>query len=161
LNTAYCYMDGTNGAGSVFGLIEIYQSDPESPAQIVGSLDGVLPDGKHGFHVHEFGELGNGCKDAGGHFNPMGVNHAAPDDEVRHFGDLGNVDAFGGRSSIDISDSYVTLEGEFSVIGKSIVIHEGEDDLGRGGDDGSLASGNAGARLGCCTIMQGSRRYGK
>ena len=38
---------------------------------------------KHGFHVHEHGDLGDGCKDAGGHFNPDGVDHAGPEDAVR------------------------------------------------------------------------------
>lgn len=46
----------------------------------------------------------------------------------------------------------IDLWGNHSVIGRSIVIHEKKDDLGRGGDKGSLASGNAGARIGCCTI---------
>ena len=36
--------------------------------------------------------------------------------------------------------------------GLAIVIHEGQDDLGRGGDSGSEATGNAGGRLACCTI---------
>ena len=31
-------------------------------------------------------------------------------------------------------------------------IHAQRDDLGLGGDEGSLATGNAGARLACCTI---------
>ena len=40
-------------------------------------------------------------------------------------------------------------EAEFSVMGRSIVIHEGEDDLGASGDP----SGAAGARLKCCIIQ--------
>ena len=30
----------------------------------------------------------------------------------------------------------------------------GKDDLGLGGDEGSLATGNAGARAGCCIIKE-------
>merc|ERR1712223_724539 len=37
--------------------------------EIYGEMNG-LTDGLHGFHVHEFGGLGNGCKDAGGHYDP-------------------------------------------------------------------------------------------
>ena len=41
--------------------------------------------------------------------------------------------------------------------GKAIVVHAGEDDLGLGGDDGSLRTGNAGARRACgvVTVMEG------
>ena len=38
------------------------------------------------------------------------------------------------------------------VLGKAIVVHAGEDDLGLGGDDGSLATGNAGGRRACGVI---------
>ena len=31
-------------------------------------------DGPRAFHVHEKGELGNNCKDAGGHYNPTNVS---------------------------------------------------------------------------------------
>jgi len=38
---------------------------------------------KHGFHVHEHGDLGDSCTDAGGHYNPTGKTHGAPTDENR------------------------------------------------------------------------------
>ena len=41
----------------------------------------------------------------------------------------------------------------FQIIGRAVVLHSGTDDLGLGGDDGSLATGNAGSRLGCCAIV--------
>ena len=41
---------------------------------------------------------------------------------------------------------------------KNIYIYKyfvvGEDDLGRGGDEGSEATGNAGPRYGCCIIRE-------
>ena len=36
--------------------------------------------------------------------------------------------------------------------GRSFVLHEGVDDLGYGGDEGSLQTGNAGGRLACCSL---------
>ena len=35
----------------------------------------------HGFHVHEYGDLSNGCDSMGGHFNPLDNPHGAPDND--------------------------------------------------------------------------------
>lgn len=129
---------------------------------IYGVVKG-LKAGKHGFHVHATGLLTDECRDAAGHFNPLGVNHGAPEDAVRHVGDLGNIETPSPRSdqtdgeqltSITIFDKIISLEpgSGSNVVDRAIVIHGGEDDLGRGGDAGSLATGNAGPRLGCGVI---------
>lgn len=47
---------------------------------------------------------------------------------------------------------YFYRSGEHSVIGRSIMIHADVDDLGKGGHDLSLTTGNAGARLACGEI---------
>ena len=57
-----------------------------------------------------------------------------------------------GNAVVSQFDMLIDLWGNQSVIGRSLVLHAGEDDLGRGGDAGSLASGNSGARIACCTI---------
>ena len=72
---------------------------------------------------------------------------------VRHVGDLGNIIVDSdGKVVLDIMDEQIKLSGEYSVIGRGIVVHADEDDLGKGGDSGSLATGNAGGRLACCVI---------
>ena len=51
----------------------LYLKQNPTGVYIIGRIDGLLP-GKHGFHVHAVGDLGNDCKNAGGHFNPQMVN---------------------------------------------------------------------------------------
>ena len=100
------------------------------------------------------GNLINGCMTAGEHFNPHKKTHGGPADENRHVGDLGNIEAGeDGVGKYDAEDALITIYGvDHNVVGRSMVIHLKEDDLGRGGDDESLKTGNAGARLSCGVI---------
>ena len=50
-----------------------------------------------------------------------------------------------------ISDSLASLSGDYSILGRSIVLHTDADDLGKGTGD-SLLTGNSGSRLACGTI---------
>ncbi|KAL2633452.1 hypothetical protein R1flu_004931 [Riccia fluitans] len=115
-------------------------------------ISGLTP-GKHGFHVHEFGDTTNGCMSTGPHFNPHGKVHGAPDAEVRHAGDLGNVTAGpDGKVEVTITDKQIPLSGPLSIIGRAFVVHEGVDDLGKGGHELSVTTGNAGGRLACGVV---------
>ena len=151
------------------GSVDILQQSGATSAVFKLNLSGLTA-GKHGFHVHENGDLSNSCKGAGGHFNPLKVffhkeiekqimktiqkNHSGPTSTERHVGDLGNVVAdTSGKVVAEIADTQATLDGEYDITGKAMVIHAGEDDLGHGGDSGSLATGNAGGRVGCCIIQ--------
>lgn len=112
-----------------------------------------LPKGKHGFHIHEFGNLSNGCMSAGAHYNPFNKEHGGPCDSERHVGDLGNIESDeNGNAKWEHEDSLIKLSGPFSVLGRSIMCHENEDDLGRGGHKESKTTGNAGARIACGII---------
>ncbi|KAK4388484.1 Superoxide dismutase [Cu-Zn] [Sesamum angolense] len=67
-----------------------FTQEGDGPTTVTGNLSGLKP-GLHGFHVHALGDTTNGCLSTGPHFNPASKEHGAPDDEVRHAGDLGNV----------------------------------------------------------------------
>jgi len=124
----------------------------EAPATIAYNVTGLEP-GLHGFHIHEFANFSNGCVSAGPHYNPFGKTHGGLDDEERHVGDLGNVEADAyGVASGTITDNLIRLNGETSIIGRSVMVHADADDLGKGGHELSLTTGNAGARLACGEI---------
>ena len=122
--------------------------------KVTGQIDGLAP-GQHGFHIHQFGDNTDGCTSAGPHFNPDGCDHGAPEDPkgARHAGDLGNVLADeSGKAAIDITDKFISLTGENSILGRTVVVHADIDDLGKGGHELSLKTGNAGGRLACGVI---------
>ncbi|PIO54339.1 hypothetical protein TELCIR_24301, partial [Teladorsagia circumcincta] len=53
-------------------------------------------------------------------------------DEIRHVGDLGNVRAGpDGVAHFEIKDHLVKIHGRDTVIGRSLVVHAGTDDLGK------------------------------
>lgn len=111
-----------------------------------------------------------------GAVNPFGKTHGAPTDAERHVGDLGNfkTDAEGNATGT-MQDKLVKLIGAESVLGvrclfscslsgcllmrgrlwpalapqRTLVVHAGTDDLGKGGNEESKKTGNAGARPAC------------
>ena len=71
-------------------------------------------------------------------------------------GDLGNVTADeNGNVDVTFEDSLLTLHGELTIIGRSVVVHADEDDLGKGGHPDSLTTGHAGSRIACGVIGRG------
>ncbi|VDD95593.1 unnamed protein product [Enterobius vermicularis] len=143
--------DKANIKGDVF----FTQEKEGGVTEVEGQIEGLKP-GKHGFHIHQYGDLTQGCVSAGPHFNPFNKTHGGPEDATRHVGDLGNVEANAdGVAKFKMSSDLIQLSGVTSVVGRSVVVHENEDDLGRGvGDkkEESLKTGNAGGRLACSVI---------
>jgi Cu-Zn family superoxide dismutase len=129
------------GDSGVSGVLRLTKSG--DVIQIRGEIKGLTP-GKHGFHIHEFGDLTDTKtgKSAGGHFNPEEQPHGAHDAEHRHVGDLGNIVAGkDGTAVVDIRDSLIKFSGKNSVIGRSFLVHADEDVF-------TQPVGGAGARVG-------------
>ncbi|KAH1066967.1 hypothetical protein J1N35_031954 [Gossypium stocksii] len=139
------------GDSKVEGVVTLTQED-DGRTTVNVRVTGLTP-GLHGFHLHEYGDTTNGCMSTGAHFNPNRMTHGAPEDEVRHVGDLGNIVANAdGVAEATIVDKQIPLSGPSAVIGRAFVVHELEDDLGKGGHELSLTTGNAGGRLACGVV---------
>src|SRR6266487_5964509 len=116
--------------------------------QVHAELTGLTP-GKHGFHIHEFGDCSAAdASSAGAHFNPTNQPHAAPDATARHVGDMGNIEAdTSGAAKLDYLDHHMSLANDDrSILGRSVVVHAKADDLK------SQPAGDSGARVACGVI---------
>jgi len=137
---------------SVLYIDEIYHLKKIIGLRIYGTVYNLKP-GFHGFHIHEYGDLTEGCKSLCMHFNPLNETHGGLHSKHRHLGDLGNIYANQeGIATVDIFESQLRLDGLYSILGRSIVVHEKKDDLGRGGNKESLITGNSGKRIYCGII---------
>jgi Cu-Zn family superoxide dismutase len=129
------------GDSKVAGKVTFAQT-PDGVA-VVADVTGLTP-GKHGFHIHEFGDASDpkGLS-AGGHYNPEGEMHGMPGTAHHHPGDMGNLEANAdGVAHLEITLAGITLTGDKDpIIGRSIIVHANPD-------DGSQPTGNAGARVG-------------
>ena len=68
-------------------------------------------------------------------------------------GDLGNIEVDKeGKVDCKIKAKNIKLKGKYSIIGRSVVIHQKEDDCGNGNNEESLITGNAGKRIACGII---------
>jgi Cu/Zn superoxide dismutase len=58
----------------VVGDITFVQEQDGGTVKLSGTVSGLTP-GKHGFHIHEKGDVRNNCVAAEGHFNPEKVGY--------------------------------------------------------------------------------------
>ncbi|XP_055487279.1 copper chaperone for superoxide dismutase-like, partial [Leucoraja erinacea] len=140
----------------VSGAVRFLQLS-EQQCIIEGTVDGLSP-GRHGLHVHApclfLGDLTDSCHSCGGHYNPGKKKHGGPVDKERHLGDLGNILANElGRATFRMQNDRLKVK---DIIGRSIAVNSGEDDLGRGGHPLSRITGNSGESLVCGIIARSS-----
>ncbi len=153
--------DDETGVLHMVAIAEMYSGDEERMGEVMFTQteEGVevhgrietLDESLHGFHVHEFGECDPpDFESAGGHFNPGGHPHGAPDNppDQRHAGDFGNLEFNeDGVAEFTFVDDVITLgAGKNDVAGKALIIHYEEDDLE------TQPTGDAGPRAGCGII---------
>ncbi len=144
------FLPSNNG---ISGMIQFEQSVKGGQTVMYGHING-LSVGKHGLHIHQYGDLSNGCESAGPHYNPYGKTHGGPEDTNRHVGDLGNLECrfVGETVFFHLTDNLISLIGPTSVIGRTLIIHADEDDLGKTSHPLSKTTGNSGERIACAII---------
>jgi Cu-Zn family superoxide dismutase len=127
----------SKGSDGVGGTILFKQE--KGHVHVTGEVKGLAP-GKHGFHIHQFGDLRSDDGMAtGGHYNPDMKAHGGPHSKERHAGDFGNIEAGAdGVAKVDIKAEGLDLH---HVLGRGLVVHGGADDLT------TQPSGNAGPRI--------------
>lgn len=141
---AIAYVQATEG-NTANGSVNFF-NDKENTLRIVAKIKGLTP-GLHGFHVHENGD----CSDpkgmsAGPHFDPDHQPHGHYQHGPHHAGDLPNLKANQKGYATLIYRIKGTNLADSGFLGKSIIIHAGEDDYH------SQPAGNSGARVGCGII---------
>lgn len=134
----------------------LFFDEDTNGTHIYGNLEGfsdLTSDGLKGFHIHSKGNTKVCCESLGGHYNPHKKTHGDRLKEdgttinlERHLGDLGNIEIKNGKTQINIIDPLIRLSGDHSIIGRSIIIHSDQDDLGKGGHKDSKTTGNSGFR---------------
>jgi Cu-Zn family superoxide dismutase len=136
------------------GHVLFTENATDGRVEIHVDIHGLKKNARHGFHIHEYGDLSDGCESMCAHFNPLGKKHGGPNSQERHVGDLGNlITDNNGVARYTFSDHQIRLRGyKYNILGRGLIIHEDPDDLGLGGDKTSLVTGNAGKRIACAVI---------
>jgi len=137
-------VDGLSGiawfnSGGVTGSINFQQDTVGSDTRISVNLTG-LSNGPNAWHVHVY-PVADGCQPSsvGGHYNPFNVPLVAPCTNMSlcEVGDLSGKHGKLNSTTVDrvFMDTNLPLFGEYSVVGRAIVIHAA-----------------SGARMACATI---------
>jgi Cu-Zn family superoxide dismutase len=158
------------------GTVTFHQCSAKQPVLVKIELYDLPNNNTRAIHIHEYGDETDGCNSLGSHWNPNNTTHgcmflsnpSCPKKEMEsHAGDMiNNIVPKNKKFSFSYIDNRITLFGNIdqTIIGRSVVIHEGKDDLGMGGldKDGnvideeareeSLKTGSAGKRMACAII---------
>jgi copper chaperone for superoxide dismutase len=135
------------------GLARFVQIDNDT-CLIDVTVQGLTP-GKHGIHIHELGDISQGCDSCGDHYNPTNVDHG--DQDNGHIGDLGNIEIEeNGWGDLVLESKRVKV---WDIIGRSMVITSGKDDLGKGSSSKSKWDGASGAGVLCGIVARSAGAF--
>ncbi|XP_055707337.1 superoxide dismutase [Cu-Zn] [Phlebotomus papatasi] len=102
-------LTGDNAEGGPAGLVSFRQFTDFDPVVVSINVTGLTA-GKHGVHIHQYGDLTESCKSTGPHFKRSLI---------------GNIEAKeDGTASVEFASPYLSLCGPNGIIGRSLVIHE-------------------------------------
>lgn len=146
---------------NIKGTIKFHQCINVNGVFVSINLFNLTPNKTKAIHVHEYGDITDGCKSLGSHWNPTKSTHGSIRIKgmKRHAGDLiNNIESDSkGNFAYKYFDPMLRLHGNINqtIIGRSVVIHDNIDDLGLGTGnkkEESLKTGNAGGRMSCAII---------
>ena len=124
-----------------------FKQEGSNGVRVNGRLTGLAPGKTHALHVHEYGHAADAMK-CGGHYNPHGKTHGGRYDKASHAGDMGNVTAGrDGTARFRFLLPSHKVRSVSELYGRAVILHEGADDLGKGGTHESHTTGSAGHRM--------------
>lgn len=152
---ARAIVSGAPGSG-ISGEVQFFQARQGVPAEvlIIARIEGLTPNAKHGFHLHEIGAcVPPGFTAAGGHYDPGPFGNSQPDNNhPYHMGDMPNLkaDEYGVARFEHVTSRVTIAPGPLSLFdadGSAVIVHLNED-LGTTGVPG----GSGGPRIACGVI---------
>lgn len=81
-SSAVSMIGGTSGFSKnklIQGVVRFIET--QKGCIVDGTIDGLDP-GDHGLHIHECGDISNGCESVGQHFNPYNCSHGGLEDDI-------------------------------------------------------------------------------
>jgi Cu-Zn family superoxide dismutase len=151
---ARAIVSGVAGSG-ISGEVLFFQAKQGVPAEvlIIARVEGLAPNSKHGFHLHENGTCSPDFTAAGGHYDPGPFGMSNPDaNHPFHMGDMPNLVANDrGVATFEHVTSRVTISpgplSLFDANGSSVIVHLNEDQGTTG-----VPGGSGGPRIACGVI---------
>jgi copper chaperone for superoxide dismutase len=142
---------------NISGFVKFHTCKLHRKTIVEFNLQNLPKNSINAVHIHKKGitSLSDPCGSTCEHYNPNNTLHGSQKIHGlnRHAGDLINnmYSDKNGNFNFVYEDELINVR---DILGRSVVIHSGIDDLGvnRDSDKGSATTGNAGGRIACTVI---------